>query len=595
MVCPPATNNTNILQPSLPFDGCVFKGSTYQKEERFFDGCEQQCQCMGWGDLVCLARCPPTTPGVGEDCYTLPDATDSCCNLTVCDKPTLEVPDVERVPGLVQEKNNELSPLTERAKQPRVIDIPDEVEGVKLGSFVEHHHDVKGELWAVNSTTLVIRNFSYDGQGPDVFFYAGSSDSPRADGATILPYPWKGRFLDEDEDGEVLGAFSNENILLHLPPSLPVSKLRWLSVWCRLFGINFGDVILEEALSVEERIKKSQQTTIESTQTPSALEEDSVGCLLFGQRKEVGEEWYDGCNAYCVCQESGEAACLQIECPHEFGLDVIQPNCIDWDRHEDFVPVPPQCCPPVPTCKSDGSCNYKGSNFSNYDTIPMELSGCEDRCYCEDTKVLCKDACYKLSENAPSWLQCEDGCAAQLPREDRPCCLEWQCGGPEACKEDVPAPEPLFVPSNLQRVKAAAYNESCIEVTFLVPPSVEGQRGYYTVAYSSPFGGPQNPNNWPEVKFPQEGGTIPDAGALFGEEVTGRALLCQLQPGIDYLLRPKLWVEVAGEFSTSVGDIVIAKIEPTTTQAPQTPVRHTLQHFPTLCFSFAGDLHRHET
>ena len=128
---------------------------------------------------------------------------------------------------------------------------------------------MKGELWAVNSTTLVIRNFSYDGQGPDVFFYAGSSDSPRADGATILPYPWKGRFLDEDEDGEVLGAFSNENILLHLPPSLPVSKLRWLSVWCRLFGINFGDVILEEALSVEERIKKSQQTTIESTTTPA--------------------------------------------------------------------------------------------------------------------------------------------------------------------------------------------------------------------------------------------------------------------------------------------------------------------------------------
>ena len=203
----------------------------------------------------------------------------------------------------------------------------------------------------------------------------------------------------------------------------------------------------------------------------------------------------------------------------------------------------------------------------------MELSGCEDRCYCEDTEVLCKDACYKLSENAPSWLQCEDGCAAQLPREDRPCCLEWQCGGPEACKEDVPSAPPLFVPANLERVKAAAYNESCIEVTFLVPPSVEGQRGHYTVAYSSLFGGPQNPDNWPEVKFPQEGGTIPDAGALFGEEVTGRALLCQLQPGIDYLLRPKLWVEVAGEFMTSVGIIVNAKIELVTTQLPQTPVK----------------------
>ena len=31
----------------LRFDGCVFKGENYAKEERFYDGCEQQCQCMG--------------------------------------------------------------------------------------------------------------------------------------------------------------------------------------------------------------------------------------------------------------------------------------------------------------------------------------------------------------------------------------------------------------------------------------------------------------------------------------------------------------------------------------------------------------------
>lgn len=31
----------------LQFDGCVFKGESYAKGERFYDGCEQQCQCMG--------------------------------------------------------------------------------------------------------------------------------------------------------------------------------------------------------------------------------------------------------------------------------------------------------------------------------------------------------------------------------------------------------------------------------------------------------------------------------------------------------------------------------------------------------------------
>ncbi len=38
------------------FDGCTFKNESYAQGERFYDGCEQQCQCMGYGDMVCLAR-----------------------------------------------------------------------------------------------------------------------------------------------------------------------------------------------------------------------------------------------------------------------------------------------------------------------------------------------------------------------------------------------------------------------------------------------------------------------------------------------------------------------------------------------------------
>ena len=558
MVCPPATNNTNILQPSLPFDGCVFKGATYQKEERFFDGCEQQCQCMGWGDLVCLARCPPTTPGLGEDCYTLPDVTDACCNLTVCDKPTILVPDVERVPGLEVEGGRQLSPLTERAKQPRGIDGEEE-QGVLLGTFQEHHHGVRGELWAVNSSMLVIRNFSYDGTAPDVYFLAGSSASPRVDGAVLLPYPWRGDFpVLEDADSDVLGEFSDQTVLLRLPSELPVEKLRWVSVWCRLFGINFGDVILKSASSVE--VASKQPRLIETAVVRIAAEPG--GCLQAGQRREVAEEWYDGCTAYCVCSEGGEVTCLDIQCPHEFGLDVIQPNCIDWDRHEDFVATAPQCCPPVPTCRSDGSCSYRGGNFSNYDTIPMELSGCEERCYCENTEVQCKSACYELSSSAPSWLQCEDGCPATLPREDRPCCLEWRCGTTADCP--AVTPEPWVIPTSLQRTAARPYNSSCIEVTFLVPPSVAGRRGYYTVAHSSSLAGPQSPDNWPQQEFLQEGGAIPDSGLLFGEEVTGKATLCNLVPGLQYLLRPSIVLEVEGELIPVTGDIVTETLAPVT-------------------------------
>ena len=44
---------------------------------------------MGFGDMVCGSRCQPTAPAPGQNCYTLQDASDQCCNITVCDDPFL--------------------------------------------------------------------------------------------------------------------------------------------------------------------------------------------------------------------------------------------------------------------------------------------------------------------------------------------------------------------------------------------------------------------------------------------------------------------------------------------------------------------------
>ncbi len=123
---------------------------------------------------------------------------------------------------------------------------------------------------------------------------------------------------------------------------------------------------------------------------------------------------------FCSCDSgTGAVFCHEIKCPSSFGLDVINPFCLEWDQHDDFSPSPPLCCPPVPTCKSDGRCQYKGeksvgkekkvdimtfrllratptispppvSRFNNFDNIPVRLSGCEQRCYCENGEVLCQ-------------------------------------------------------------------------------------------------------------------------------------------------------------------------------------------------------------
>ena len=115
MFCPdPDAKESDLLRPvSLPFEGCLFKNATYNQGERFYDGCEQQCQCMGYGDMVCVSRCPPTAPAPGQNCYTLPDASDPCCNITVCDKPFLDPSQNVRKKEEDSEDENELRPFVD--------------------------------------------------------------------------------------------------------------------------------------------------------------------------------------------------------------------------------------------------------------------------------------------------------------------------------------------------------------------------------------------------------------------------------------------------------------------------------------------------
>ena len=40
-------------------------------------------------------------------------------------------------------------------------------------------------MYAVDSRTLFIKDFAYDGQGPDAYFYAGESGEPSSKGYLI--------------------------------------------------------------------------------------------------------------------------------------------------------------------------------------------------------------------------------------------------------------------------------------------------------------------------------------------------------------------------------------------------------------------------
>jgi len=112
----------------------------------------------------------------------------------------------------------------------------------KIGSFVNIWHGIAGEVFALDDETILIEDFTYDGQGPDAFFLAGTTGRPSKNGQVVLPFPDREKtFAYTDKDIPILGRFTgDQDIVLKMPPGRKVSDLKWISVWCRDFVVDFG-------------------------------------------------------------------------------------------------------------------------------------------------------------------------------------------------------------------------------------------------------------------------------------------------------------------------------------------------------------------
>ncbi|XP_054010514.1 putative epidermal cell surface receptor [Hylaeus anthracinus] len=155
---------------------------------------------------------------------------------------------------------------------------------------------------------------------------------------------------------------------------------------------------------------------------------DKGSCSYRGKTYKMGAEWYDECISFCVCNDAGKAECVTIECPTDFGLDVLDPHCLDWETvPPNFVPKPPRCCPQEVRCRNNGSCVYEGNTYDNWSELPSNVTGCEKRCYCEMGNVSCQAACPPVPALPPATLPCPpyQATLAHLPGDD--CCTEWSC------------------------------------------------------------------------------------------------------------------------------------------------------------------------
>ena len=130
---------------------------------------------------------------------------------------------------------------------------------------------MQGDLYLKDASTLVIKNFVYDGEGPDAFFVVGKRPMRRdriviRDSRDAIPIPYEDefafnsysaysrqapnqsisanqrRFRYHDPDIPVLGRFDGQDIELHLPQGIETNNIRWISLYCRQFNMDFGHV-----------------------------------------------------------------------------------------------------------------------------------------------------------------------------------------------------------------------------------------------------------------------------------------------------------------------------------------------------------------
>ncbi|XP_014219944.1 protein Skeletor, isoforms B/C [Copidosoma floridanum] len=115
--------------------------------------------------------------------------------------------------------------------------------GKYIARFPEGNHGITGTVYAVDESTFFIKNFTFDGQAPAAYFWVGNEDVVGPSG-TPLPYP-----ESKSRNPQPLGRYVNADVILRLPSNMKIRDIKWLSVWCHRFTVNFAHIFIPSNLS----------------------------------------------------------------------------------------------------------------------------------------------------------------------------------------------------------------------------------------------------------------------------------------------------------------------------------------------------------
>ncbi|KAK7074500.1 hypothetical protein SK128_004001, partial [Halocaridina rubra] len=203
-------------------------------------------------------------------------------------------------------------------------------KGTYIGKFTTLHHDVTGDVYAIDNTTVYIEGFNYDGEAPDAYFFAGNKDYTPSNRGFIIP--------NERGNTEVLGPYRNQNLVLKFPKTKKgqrsLSDVKWISVWCRRFAIDFGHV----KIPLDMPLPQSQETT--GLQSDNPVVRSSAVSIVDTDTFRLDDFTFDGTVQDAIfVMGSGDAEASGTQVPDEKGnLTPLR----KYNKKTILLPIPPE-------------------------------------------------------------------------------------------------------------------------------------------------------------------------------------------------------------------------------------------------------------
>ncbi|XP_047033477.1 putative epidermal cell surface receptor isoform X1 [Helicoverpa zea] len=382
-------NSQKVVKPEV----CRYGNDTHPVGSQWNMGCEQTCICEPNSIVTCKPRCNPLP--VSDKCINVQDPNDACCEVQVCDVSH----DVH------EEPENSTTSTTSTTEVEVTIkgfeDYEEQLEHIQTRPLVLA--EPIGSVKVLQNNSVQV-NLMHLNESEDPIHLLLSNDGGKSFSDVELKY---------------------SNLILNLEGGKDyILKTKETGT-----KFNFTITASDNGGANEVPTHVPDVPSEVPNEVPNEDIRDNVskiGCVHEGQFYEIGDEFHIGCTELCECVGPDQHECAALVCPSHVGLELVSKGCVRWAPSPPATP--PNCCPRSARCLSDGTCHYKGVAVPNWSEVPISLTGCEQRCFCENGDLDCQDVCSPLPAVPPQTLRCPPGhrpAAVNISDED--CCKQWGC------------------------------------------------------------------------------------------------------------------------------------------------------------------------